>query len=795
MPFRPNPTLALLLLGVVGAGAMGATGCGPNAGGAGAQPADAAILSDRIEVRDVDERPSLTLVERHGDPKPALALAVAHDRGAQASVALSVLFRERLAQRGYPTVERQAHSLGFQLASLVSDATDAQRFIAAARTALDTPVADNEPALTQVRAELASLAGSVAQSPAQAASAACSGELVLPHGEALVDLAKPEGRAQLERWRRELVDSGHVSLAALGPNELLEQAAAAHAQAPAWTRGDRADDPWPERDQSFISTEAQTTPRVSLSLRLPDASRSIQAATELAAPNSRLKRQLAALNPAWTLARSIATARVRGACLRLDLELDEGTPSTIDEVARVAFLAEREAERALARATIAPFVLDQQVLIAPDPRRAAALAAWRALIGRQPTSAPRRVLHVHTRPNLPAKAVPELERLLAQYAQGTGPKLERALAVEPGQGELWMLIGSRCGALNETTATAGHGALAVQALANHATLSDDVTIEPWIAPHAVGLLAHAPRRSLKESPSALARRVGRALAEALSVTPITFEETALAREQLLQTIGKAPEAAWWHTVSALSPEHPSWLSPRGTFQSLNEATRSNLEQRRQLLLSEPLRAVVIANGNQQQAELALDELERWLGPLRGTPVECAKPTQPAPALGQIEVEDGGGKARIFVAVSTPADGVAARATQYLLNRKGGWLDQALARPGLVTSSEAHLLGGVSHHALIVEVRALDGKSPEAVNQVRALFERLAQGASSAADVTLAQKRLDAEALLARLSPRGRSVELWGLPDADSKLTLQRLRAFQRSLAGQNHLVVTEKASP
>ncbi|HEY6726644.1 MAG TPA: hypothetical protein VI197_21565, partial [Polyangiaceae bacterium] len=487
--------------------------------------------------------------------------------------------------------------------------------------------------------------------------------------------------------------------------------------------------------------------------------------------------------------------RVRGACLRLDLELDNGTPSTVDEVARVAFLAQREAERALARANVAPFVLDQQVLIAPDPRRAAALAAWRALIGRQSTGTPRRVLHVHTRPNLTAKAVPQLERLLAQYAQGTGPKLERGLAVEPGQGELWILLGSRCGTLNETTATAGHGALTVQALANQATLSDDVTIEPWIAPHAVGLLAHAPRRSLKEPPSALARRVGRALAEALSVTPITFEDTALARQQLLQAIGKEPEAAWWHTVSALSPEHPSWLSPRGTFQSLHDATRSNLEQRRQLLLSEPLRAVVIANGNQQQGELALDELERWLGPLRGAPVECAKPTQPTPALGQIEVEDGGGEARSFVAVNTQPDGVAARATQYLLNRKGGWLDQALARPGLVTSSQTHLLGGVAHHALIVEVRALDGKTPEAVAQVRALFERLAQGAASAADVTLAQKRLDAEALIARLSPRGRSVELWGLPDADSKLTLQRLRAFQRSLAGQNHLVVTEKTSP
>src|SRR5690606_27659065 len=241
---------------------------------------------------------------------------------------------------------------------------DAQRFIAAARTALDTPVTENEPALTQVRAELGTLAGNVAASTAQAASAACSGELVLPRGEALIDVTQADGRAKLERWRREVVDSGHVSLAALGPHELLEQAAAAHAGAPAWPRGNRANDPWPERDQSFISTEGQIQPRIALALRLPDASRAIRAATELAAPDSRLKRQLAALVPAWTLPRSIPTARLRGACLRLDLELAKGTPSTVDEVARVAFLAEREAERELARLAAAPFVLHQQLLIA-----------------------------------------------------------------------------------------------------------------------------------------------------------------------------------------------------------------------------------------------------------------------------------------------------------------------------------------------------------------------------------------------------------------------------------------------
>lgn len=789
MPCRPSPFRALLWLAGAALTACGASG---SSGSGALQPAHAPIRSDRISVREFSDRPKLTLVERLGDPNPALALAFAHDLGSEASVALSILFEERLKQRGYPTVERQAHALGFQLATLVSGPEDAARFVLAARAALDASVSQRDTALPRIQKELELLPDARATGVGASQAGRCSGELMRLPEATKIDVTTKDGLRLLEGWRGALVDRSHVGVAALGPQPVLDRVLSTHERAPSWSDGDPVDDPWPERDATSIATEAHTRPTVTVALRIADASQAIQAATELGNPHSRLKEQLGALLPAWSLSRSIATARVRGACLRLDIDLHEGAPSKLEEVARVAFLAQREAERALASAKSDSFVLDQRILMAADPRRAAALGAWRAVTSRQPTGPVRRAVHVRTRPNLSSKAAKRLEGLLTQYRKGVARDLQRAVRVEPGQGEVWMLLGSRCGTLNETAATAGHSALLMQALAQHANSNEGVTIEPWVAPHAVGLLAHAPRLGVDETPEQHAARVGRALAEAISLTPVTFEDTAIAREQLLNRIGPEPRTAWWQAVTALSPEHPSWLAPGGTFETISEATRTNLEQRRQMLLGEPLRAVVIATRDEPQGNAALNELAHWLAPMRGAALECTRAAPAEAQLGQIEVQSAATETEAFVAVRTPADATAARATQYLLNRKGGWLDQALAVPGMVTHAEAHWLGGPANHALIVEVRALDEKTPQAVAQVRALLERLAQGASSAHDVSLAQKRLDAEATLTRLNPRGRLVALWGMPETDATLTLQRLRAFQRSLGGSHHLVVTRK---
>ncbi len=96
-------------------------------------------------------------------------------------------------------------------------------------------------------------------------------------------------------------------------------------------------------------------------------------------------------------------------------------------------------------------------------------------------------------------------------AQPARAPIETRLRAEPGQSELWLLLGSPCGTLAESNDNAGQSALALT-MAAHAT-SADVALEPWITPDAVGLLAHAPRRAL-ESATEQAERVARALARA-----------------------------------------------------------------------------------------------------------------------------------------------------------------------------------------------------------------------------------------------------------------------------------------
>ncbi len=761
------------------------------------RPASAPIRSDRIEVQTAGERPRLTLVERLGDPNPALALAIAHDGGSLVSVAVSTLIEQRLQHLGYPATERHAHDLGFQLATLVSDAADARRFMLAARQALEEPVAKGDPTLSAVAAALKSLGSRQFSGNGARAAAACSGELGVRRAGQIPNVESQAGVETLERWRHELVNASRVSFAAVGSRAVLEQAARAHQQSPPWPAGPGSEDAWPDQDFVSVETEPRIEPTVTVALRVADASRAIQAASELALDGSRLKQQLSSLFPAWSLSRSIATARVRGACLRLDMRIERGAPSVVDEVARVAFIAEREAERALDQAAKESFVLDQRILMAADPRSAASLAAWRAQISREPTGPERRIISVRARPNLPKNSSNELRALLTKFSQGKSPDTERRLRVEPGQGEIWMLLASRCGTLNEGMADAGHSALLMHALASRATRRDGVSIEPWVLPDAVGLLAHAPRRGVHETPEAHARRVGRALADAFATTPVTFEHTSLARQQLLDALGPETNTAWGQTLVALSPEHPSWLEPRGTLVSIAEATKTNLEQRHQILLSEPLRAAVIANRTRVQARAGLDELGRWLAPMRGAPLACPKGKGSEPRLGRIEVKaaDDSNAAGALVAVRTPPDEAAARATQYLLNRKRGWLDQALSVPGLVTSARAHLLGGGTEQALVVEVRALDGKTREAVDQVRALFDRLAQGACQASDVTLAQRALEAELGVAQLNPRGRLARLWAGSPRRTALTLAGLRGFQRALAGSRHLVVSIEDSP
>jgi hypothetical protein len=129
-----------------------------------------------------------------------------------------------------------------------------------------------------------------------------------------------------------------------------------------------------------------------------------------------------------------------------------------------------------------------------------------------------------------------------------------------------------------------------------------------------------------------------------------------------------------------------------------------------------------------------------------------------------------------------------------MNRPGGWLQQALQRPGLVSTARARVLGGASAAALVIEIHAVDDKHEEAVAQVRGLLERLRSGAANAADVHSARDHVARVDASRRLNPRGRLVDLWyGVRRPQA--SLESLHALHRAAfeAGREVVVMTRPA--
>jgi hypothetical protein len=324
------------------------------------------------------------------------------------------------------------------------------------------------------------------------------------------------------------------------------------------------------------------------------------------------------------------------------------------------------------------------------------------------------------------------------------------------------------------------------ALAARRMRGTDVSIEPWITPDGAGLFAHAPRRA-GESARAHAERVASTLARNLFSARLSSQEIALARADLLARIGADPAPGYWLVLDALAPHKPSLLEPRGTWPSLSEAATLDADARRNLLARSPLRLAVIANSDESQSDAVAQTFERWLGPARAEST-CSSAARPAVRSGEMSVEpapDASAIPKAYVAVPLPTADYAppeeARLTELLLNRKGGWLEQALAAPGLVSRARARVLGGGRAAGLVVEVSALEGKGRQAVAQVRALFERLGQGGATRSDFEASSRAYRDERLARSLDPHERLVELWRGARPETAPTLQSLHRFHQSV--------------
>jgi hypothetical protein len=764
-------------------------GCQPSRGPN--EPTEQSKGSARVSRRVVDDRPPLELVERSGDPRPALAFAVAHDGGSVASVAVAAVLDARLRAKGYDALRARPQALGLTLELLPGSSAQVRKFFSDVRTALTSPLGDGEPARSALREAFSGLRARTWLGPGDAAVANCSGELGVPAGTQLPDPDSGTGRAQIDAWLAEVSASASVAFAAVGPADMIEQAGEGLEESPPWPLEEPVDDSWPERDSLLVDYVPEGARRLSIALRVDDADAALVAAEQLARPSSALSLRLAALSIPFRLERAAASARPRGGCLRVDLVGPRADPGPdADAVAGLLVTAEGEMRASLAAAAgrrapdgVARFV---------DPRDAAALAAWRALSAEQASEDPVRTVaylgHVSERDRLViAPAVATIERRLART------NLDLVRRDEPGQGELWVLLASPCGTASEDAGDAGSHSVMLRALAREASGTNDVQLEPWVAVDGAGLLAHAPRRDPSESAAALARRIGSALGRALLASSPSGPTLASVRAGLLDEIGPEPRPGYWLTLDAMSPGHPSWLEPRGTFAALSDAGQGSFELSRRAFVRGPLRVAVLTNAGSGQADIARASIERWLGTERLGTEACPARSPATPRVGELTLQTSSGQDAegAYVAVALPGlSGPVRRqaeATLLLLNRRGGLLDQALS--SMAARAEARLVGGPTLGGLVIRVSADRGVEAPAVAQVRALLERLGRGAVSQEDVVLAERELSRAELETSLDPRRRIIDLFRGTTQQPPLDLATLRAFQARLAGSHHTVV------
>jgi hypothetical protein len=720
-------------------------------------------------------RPLLTLVERDGDPRRGLAVAVHVGGPAVSAVALSMLVEGRMRGAGFPSVASHSSPSGFIVYTLADQPETVAQFVQVANAALTTPVSVTDTERVSARWRSAPL--EVASSESEAALAQCSGELALaPSIEGPASFA-----ARLGPWLDGL-GVGDVALAVVGPRDHLDAAASALGSLAPWNRLGRAGSA--PLAPHAIGSVPGVAGHSSLSVALwgAEAAPATASAERLSEPDSLLALRLGAGFPAWQVTRVVNNLNREGACLRVDLQATGAAP-TAAAVARSATDALDELGQTLARVKPGPWVVAKQVLAMEGPEQAAAVAAWQALnaVSANAGSGALRPI-VHYAGPYASGAAGSLAQWIQAAADTPVPAPELKRGVEAGQGKFWMLLATPCGTSGEDATSAGTLALALQSSALAFDGHSGVTLEPWINVDAMGILAHATAMAPHESPAVQAERVAEGVARALLSAGPPPETIVRSREFLLSGLTDGPAPALSLALRQSSANHPSWLDARGLWSTLTAISARSVQLQRASFLRGKLRVASLGNHDEAQIDAGERRLARLLGSANAGQGECAPRRIAAPVSGKYRIETTGKDADAIISIPLPlsARGLAEEAvwTELLMNRPGGWLHQALLRPGLVSTARARALGGAGAAALLIEIHAVDGKREEAVAQVRGLLDRLRAGAASSIDAQNARDYVARRDAQRQLNPRGRLVDLW-YGSRRPPASLESLRAMHR----------------
>ncbi len=761
----------------------------------------------RIEVHALAQKPRLSVIVREGDPAPAVAVVFATGFGSLPTAALSAVVESRLSSAGFSARVR-AHRNAFRVEWFVEAPLHVGPFFAALSRAMRDPVVASGPEMALVARRVEAVQKAPLDAPELDPVAACTGQPGLVPGQPPVDVSSPAFLTQLETYRREALHAGRVAIAAAGPQAFGSLVFQELSRSEGWPVGTPVVDTVPASDSvsTYVVPPTARARRVVVAVRVADAFSAVTVAERLAAPGSALRGRLAGLSRPFRPVEIAGFARPHGGCISITLDADDGVNAS--NLERAAAQAAAVARHEINIETAIPpntSLVARQILAATDPRDVASRAAWWALsspLHGFPSRAavvlglPSNSTHT-TNGSSGRTFVQEHERLMVSMGSQVA---DRRIAVERGQGELWVLVGSSCGVGDEGVSDAGSTALALwSAVAAHGSTSG-VTLEPWIGADGVGLFAHASPRDDRETPAELARRVGdaamRALSPAMPTTSSLIEARASVLMHIERTTGRSGLAIEALTAS-LTPEHPSWIEPYGTFTHIGAATLDVARSRLRSLLEGPLRVAVLANMDVPQASEVGFSIDRWLSP-RENVRTCSTATTGPPMVrsSRLQLPRDAGLAQALVAARVPPVGAsghdAAMFTALQLGGDGGLLERTFS-PTSGVRATVRISGTNRAAALVVDLRAPSDLLPGAITTLKMLFTTMATSGVTPADMQRATDIASRHAFDMRFDPRKRLQALWsGRTLAPTPPpTAQALTIFVGSTLNESALVVVE----
>lgn len=746
-----------------------------------------------LKIVTTPSKPRLALLTRDGDPAPAMVAVVATDLGSAPTVALAAIVEARLTAAGLP-IDARVDRGSFRVRLLAtSQATSPKAFFQAVSDAMRAPIAAGSPEVVRATQNV----GALRRNPLPAAEAApiadCTGRLGLAPKEKALELSNADGVAELEKDRQLALTTARTALAVVGPATLCVDAERALSETSGWLEGAPIPETWPASDRvgAYPSNDvAKGRARITVALRVGDAPQAVSAAERLGEARGGLRSRLGALPYPFRVTEVIGVAHPRGGCVAITAEADQSLGPQAATISALAAAIARKEIAAEAHTPADPAIATKAILAATDPRDAASRAAWWMLTG--PTvSAPDRwatalALPPDDRGDLSAATKRFDAELATAIAASDAKVVERRSQVERGQGEVWVLLASPCGATDEGPYDAGSSALAALAVTDRERRGESVTIEPWITPEGIGVIAHATASALDgvtprpvpqaASPTsratslemALAQRVSAVAARAIAGHVPSREATADARATAIAQMERSwgPNgAALESLLNAIAPDHPAQLSPFGPFSRLAALPATSVSARWQWLASGPLRMAVLANTDPAQVEASFAEADHWLAPRPSThPCPATPDSSIRPGHYEVDLPPGAELSQALVAAPVAGRGQPGRdqaeIAAQLLGGDRGLAQAALDQANVPASASARLVGGARVAAIVIEVRAPSAALDDAVGAVKAQLVKLGQDGPPDDLLQLAHTKLQRADRDAAFDPRSRLVKLW-----------------------------------